>query len=103
MHRLLSVNLSSGVVKEEDIPKKAAKDFVGGCGFGIKYLYDEVPPGIDPLGPQNKLLLGTGPLAGTSAQSMSKWIVVTESPLTGTYTRSFGGGDFGAWPRQLTS
>ena len=97
MRRLLRVNLSNGAIKEEDIPKKIATDYVGGRGFCIKYLYDEVPVNTDPLGKQNKLLIGTGPLAGTSAQSLSKWVVVTKSPLTNTFTRSYGGGDFGAW------
>ena len=97
MRKLLRVNLSKGVAKDEDIPKKLALDYVGGRGFGSKYLYDEVAPGTDPLGKQNKLLIGTGPLAGTSAQSLSKWIAVTKSPLTGTFMRSYGGGDFGAW------
>jgi aldehyde:ferredoxin oxidoreductase len=97
MRRLLRVNLSNGAIKEEDIPKKIADGFVGGRGFGSKYLYDEVPAGTDPLGKQNKLLIGTGPLAGTSAQSLSKWMVYTKSPLTDTFTRNCGGGDFGAW------
>jgi aldehyde:ferredoxin oxidoreductase len=97
MRSLLRVNLSKGVAKDEDIPKKLALDYVGGRGFGSKYLYDEVPAGTDPLGKQNKLLVGTGLLAGTGAQSLSKWIVVTKSPLTNTFARSYGGGDFGAW------
>jgi aldehyde:ferredoxin oxidoreductase len=97
MRKLLRVNLSSGAIKEENIPQKIATDYVGGRGFGAKYLYDEVAPGTDPLGQQNKLLIVTGPLAGTSAQSISKWVVVTKSPLTGTFARSYGGGDFGAW------
>jgi len=97
MRRLLRVNLSSGAIVEEDIPQKVAEAYVGGRGFCAKYLYDEVPPGIDPLSRENKLLLGTGPLAGTSGQSLSKWMAVTKSPLTGTFTRSVGGADFGAW------
>jgi aldehyde:ferredoxin oxidoreductase len=97
MRKLLRVNLSNSTIKDEDIPQKIALDYVGGRGFGSKYFYDEVAPGTDPLGKQNKLLIGTGPLAGTSAQSLSKWVVVTRSPLTGTITRSYGGGDFGAW------
>ena len=97
MRKLLRVNLSKGVAKDEDIPKKIAMDYVGGRGFGSKYLYDEVPAGTDPLGKQNKLLIGTGLLAGTGAQSLSKWMVYTKSPLTGTFTRNCGGGDFGAW------
>ena len=63
MRRLLRVNLSNGAIKEEDIRKKIALDYVGGRGFGSKYLYDEVPADVDPLGKQNKLLLGTGLLA----------------------------------------
>ncbi len=97
MRKLLRVNLSDGAIKGEDIPQKIATDYVGGRGFGSKYLYDEVPAGTDPLGKQNKLLIGTGLLAGTSAQSLSKWVVVTKSPLSGTIIRSYGGGDFGAW------
>jgi len=97
MRKLLRVNLSSGAIKEENIPQKIATDYVGGRGFGARYLYDEVAPGTDPLGKQNKLFIVTGALAGTSAQSLSKWVVVTKSPLTGTFTRSYGGGDFGAW------
>ncbi|MEE8471368.1 MAG: aldehyde ferredoxin oxidoreductase family protein [Dehalococcoidia bacterium] len=97
MRKLLRVNLSKGVIKEEDIPDGVAEAFVGGRGFGAKYVYDEIQPGIDPLGRENKLMIGVGPLAGTSAQSLSKWMVYTKSPLTGTYTRSCGGGDFGAW------
>jgi aldehyde:ferredoxin oxidoreductase len=91
------VNLSKGTMKEEDIPQKIALDYVGGRGFGSKYLYDEVAPGTDPLGQKNKLLIVTGALAGTSAQSLSKWVVVTKSPLANTFARSYGGGDFGAW------
>jgi aldehyde:ferredoxin oxidoreductase len=97
MRKLLRVNLSNSTIKDEDIPQKIALDYVGGRGFGSKYFYDEVAPGTDPLGKQNKLLLGTGLLAGTGAQSLSKWIVVTKSPLTNTFARSYGGGDFGAW------
>lgn len=97
MRKLLRVNLSNSTIKDEDIPQKIALDYVGGRGFGSKYFYDEVAPGTDPLGKQNKLLVGTGLLAGTGAQSLSKWIVVTKSPLTNTFARSYGGGDFGAW------
>ena len=97
MRRLLRVNLSTGTIKGEDIPVKLAEDYVGGRGFCAKYLYDEVPAGIDPLGRENKLLFVVGPLAGTNAQAFSKWIAATKSPLTGTFSRSVGGGDFGAW------
>lgn len=99
MRTLLRVNLASSPTEQEEIPGEVAQAFVGGRGFGAKYLYDEIVPGTDPFGPENKIVLAVGPLAGTSAQSLSKWMVLTKSPLTGTYTRSLGGGDFGAWLR----
>jgi aldehyde:ferredoxin oxidoreductase len=97
--RILRVNLSNGKVSTESVPESIARDFVGGRGYGIKYLYDEIPPGVDPLGEENKLFLLAGPLAGTMAQAVSRWVVCTKSPLTGAFARSVCGADFGAWMR----
>jgi aldehyde:ferredoxin oxidoreductase len=95
--KILRVNLTSGKTGVEKVPRKIAEDFVGGRGYGIKYLYDENPPGTDPLGEKNKLIMITGPLAGTMAQAVSRWMVCTRSPLTGAFARSVCGADFGAW------
>ena len=94
---LLRINLSTGKIDKEDMDMQDILDFVGGRGFGIKYLYQEVPAYADPLGPQNKLILATGVLAGTSALTASRWVACTKSPLTGCYARASAGGDFGAW------
>jgi len=95
--KILRVNLSSGKVTTESVPEKIAEDFIGGRGYGIRYLYDELKPGIDPLGEKNKLLMLNGPLAGTTAQAVSRWMTCTKSPLTGAFARSVCGADFGAW------
>jgi aldehyde:ferredoxin oxidoreductase len=95
--RILRVNLSSGQISTESVPEKIAADFVGGRGYGIRYLYDELAPGTDPLRENNILLMITGPLAGTTAQAVSRWMTVTRSPLTGAFARSVCGADFGAW------
>jgi aldehyde:ferredoxin oxidoreductase len=97
--RLLRVNLSHGPAELETIPSDMYELFVGGRGIGIAYMYKEQPPKVDPLGEQNRLLFLAGPLAGTQAQAVSRWMVVTKSPLTGTYARSVAGADFGAWLR----
>ena len=97
--RLLRVNLSRGTAEVETIPAETCELFVGGRGFGIAYLYGEQPPNMDPLGEENRLIFIAGPLAGTQAQSVSRWMVVTKSPLTGGYARSVAGADFGAWLR----
>ncbi|MFC2004939.1 aldehyde ferredoxin oxidoreductase family protein, partial [Chloroflexota bacterium] len=95
--RLLKINLSSGEIATEPVPEQVAVDFVGGRGYGIRYLYEELAPNVDPLSEDNKLILLNGPMAGTSAQAVSRWMVYTKSPLTGALARSVGGANFGAW------
>ena len=92
--RILRINLSSGKASTETVPESVARSFVGGRGYGVKYLYDEVTPDTDPLSEENKLFLVTGPLAGTMAQAVSRWMVCTKSPLTGAFARSVCGADF---------
>ncbi|MBI5572619.1 MAG: aldehyde ferredoxin oxidoreductase family protein [Desulfomonile tiedjei] len=94
---LLRVNLSSGSTNREPIPVEVQRRFVGGRGFGIRYLFGETDGGIDPLGERNKLLFMPGVLAGTKALGFGRWIVMTRSPLTGGLARACGGGNFAAF------
>ena len=55
----------------ERLSADMAKDFIGGAGFGIKYLFDEVKAGTDVLGPDNKLISASGPFMGTSVPCAS--------------------------------
>ncbi len=91
-NRVLRVNLSNGKFSEESLSNELIHDWVGGRGFGIKMLYDDLKPGIDPLGEDNELIFVAGPLAGTIAQSFGCWKVFFKSPLTGGYFKSSGGG-----------
>ncbi len=95
--KFLRINLSTGKIGRECVDESAMMNFLGGRGFGISYLYQELPANTDPLGEHNKLLLLGGVLTGTNAQSVSRWMVCTKSPLTGAYARSVAGADFGAW------
>jgi aldehyde:ferredoxin oxidoreductase len=95
--KLLRINLGNTSYKEEDIPVQYYKQFISARGLGVKYLYDELSPNIDPLSPQNKLLMLIGVLGGTGLQGFSKWVVMSKSPLTGTIMRSYTGGNFGVW------
>ena len=47
--QFLRVNLTTGAIRAEPIPEQVKRDFVGGRGLGIKYLYDELAPGLEPL------------------------------------------------------
>jgi len=66
--KLLRVNLITGAIAVEPIPEEVIGGFMGPRGIGIEYLYHELKPGIDPLGPENKLFIGAGALSGTAGQ-----------------------------------
>ncbi|MEM3601204.1 MAG: aldehyde ferredoxin oxidoreductase family protein [Candidatus Bathyarchaeia archaeon] len=96
MGKILRLNLTLWKWTAEPLKKDLVEDFIGGRGFGIKILFDEVPKDADPLGLSNKIIFTTGPLTGTKAQSASRWMAQFKSPLTGAYCRSVGGGFFGS-------
>lgn len=95
--KILRVDLASGQIRDEKIPEETLRDFIGGRGLGVKILYDELKPGIEPLSPENKIVLLTGPVTGTPAPESGRWCSVTKSPLTWTIHDSNSGGDFGPY------
>ncbi|MGB8951401.1 MAG: aldehyde ferredoxin oxidoreductase family protein [Candidatus Aminicenantales bacterium] len=82
---ILRINLTSGTFKKETFNEEFAKKWVGGRGFALKILWDELKPGIDPLGPDNKFIVALGPIAGIPAPNTGKTVVAAKSPLTGGY------------------
>ena len=98
--RLLRIDLNSKKTSIEEIDPQVSKDFIGGRGVAIRYLYDEVDPGVDPLSPQNKLIFATGPLTATTAPTGNRYMVVTKSPLTGALAHSNAGGSFPTWMKR---
>ena len=60
--KILDVNLTSATVSEAELDRSMAADYMGGKGFGAKILYDQLPPGCDPLSADNILVFATGPL-----------------------------------------
>ncbi len=93
--KFLWVDLTQGTLREETPPPNLLRDFVGGYGVGAKILYDNMQPGVDPLGPENILGVLTGPLTGTTAPTATRWTVVAKSPLTGGWGDANGSGFFG--------
>jgi aldehyde:ferredoxin oxidoreductase len=93
---ILRVNLTDGKITRELTPVQLAHDFIGGRGFGIYFLYTEVPVHADPLGPDNKLIISTGPLSGMLVPGGGKCDWTTKSPLTGGYASASMGGHFTA-------
>ncbi|HVP90062.1 MAG TPA: aldehyde ferredoxin oxidoreductase family protein [Terriglobales bacterium] len=83
--QILRVNLTTKTFQVEAFGEKFAHKWVGGRGFAVKILYDELAPGIDPLGPDNKLVVAVGPIAGIPAPNTGKTVVAAKSPITGGY------------------
>lgn len=95
MGKILRVNLSKGKISEEPLSEENARMFLGGSGLATKYLFDELKPGVDPLGPENKLIIMTGPLTGTISPSSGRFSAVAKSPLTGFWGSANSGGRWG--------
>lgn len=95
MGKILRVNLTNGRITEEPLPERETRMFLGGSGLATKYLIEELAPGVDPLGPENKLIYMTGPLTGTASPSSGRFSAVAKSPLTGLWGQSNSGGRWG--------
>ncbi len=89
---ILRVNLTDRTIRKEATPRELVERFLGGRGFGIYFLYTEVPRGADPLGPENKLIVSSGPLSGTLVPGAGKMDFTCKSPLTGGYASASVGG-----------
>ena len=95
MGKILRVNLTTGTISEEIPDENDLKMYLGGAGLATKFLFDEVPKGSNPLGPENKLIFMTGPMTGTSSPSTGRFSVVSKSPLTGFWGQANSGGFWG--------
>ena len=94
-NKLLRINLTNHISSTEQIPEDILLKYIGGRGLGVKLLFDELPPKVDPLGPENKLIFVTAPLHGSNAATASRFSVVSKSPLTGAIGETNSGGHFG--------
>jgi len=91
----LLVDLTRGLLEARPVDRELAELYLGGNGFGTRLLWDQVGPQVDPLSPDNLLILATGPLCGTGLPSSGRVEVIGKSPLTGIYGDSNAGGFFG--------
>lgn len=94
-NKVLRIDLTKKGVSFEPLRMDFARKYVGSKGLAIRYMYEELAPGIDPLGPENKLFLTTGPLTGTPVPCSGKLSVAAKSPATGTMNDCSIGGHVG--------
>ncbi|MDR3565813.1 MAG: aldehyde ferredoxin oxidoreductase family protein [Negativicutes bacterium] len=93
--KALRVDLTTGSIWVETLPEELLMGCIGGRGLNMVRLYDEVPPEVDALSPQNKLFIGVGPLTGTAFPGSGRVNISSKSPQTGKLGDSNAGGFFG--------
>ena len=71
-----------------------AERYIGGKGLLLRYMWEYVPPRVDPWAPENPVFLVTGPFAGTNVSTASRLVVGAKSPATGILDDSYVGGSF---------
>jgi aldehyde:ferredoxin oxidoreductase len=94
--RIARVNLQARSVKIENPDESIYKNYLGGRGLGAYYLFRELAPNIDPLGPENEIIIATSVITGIPIAGMSRCSIVSKSPLTGGFGETEAGGFFGA-------
>ena len=99
----LYLDLTQGSAERRDLTNAFIEKYIGGRGFGAKLVWDNLKRHdfkIDPLGPENLLVVAPGPLTGVYLPSSGKNSFVSISPATGLYGDSSIGGGFGVEIRQ---
>ncbi len=94
--KILHVDLTPGEVSIETPDEAFYRRYLGGAGFVAYYLLKEVPPGTDPLGPDNRLVFACGPVTGAPLAGSGRNAIGALSPLTGALGEAEVGGFWGA-------
>ena len=86
--KILMVDLSDGEISEKTLDLSLAKNLIGCLGIASKIMLEELDPSVKPFDPENKLILATGPLTGSTAPAANKSIIISRSPLTNIWGES---------------
>lgn len=97
MGRVLAVDLTTREVSDYPWTDDERRATLGGKVMAARILLDTLSDGADPFGPENVVVVSTGPLTGSGAPSTARFNVSALSPLTGTVGSSNCGGPFGTY------
>ncbi|UCH96034.1 MAG: aldehyde ferredoxin oxidoreductase family protein [Candidatus Aminicenantes bacterium] len=92
--KILWVDLTKKQCNEEQLPEDIYYNYLSGIGLAARILYEKIPAGADPLGPDNILAFVSGLLTGTGSLFTGRWMTAAKSPLTGTWGEANCGGNF---------
>ncbi|HKJ98902.1 MAG TPA: aldehyde ferredoxin oxidoreductase family protein [Desulfotignum sp.] len=91
-NRILIIDCSSRTTRVEPIDDKILEQYMGGKGLATHLLLQYNPPGVDPLAPENHLIVGLGPMTDSLIYGSCRYGIFSKSPLTGFYAESYSGG-----------
>ncbi len=95
MGKVLYVDLTKSTYEEIVLDQSIYREYIGGYGLGIRFIYEKMKAQVDPLGPENILGFVAGTLVGTKSHGGGRFSVVAKSPLTNGWGDSNCGGNFG--------
>ncbi len=95
--KILRVDLTGERVSEERLDRETMRKYVGGTALGAKYLYEEVPPGVEWSDPENRIMFFTGPLSGTRVGGSGIFSIISKGPATNMAGTSQANGFFAAF------
>jgi aldehyde:ferredoxin oxidoreductase len=93
--KLLHVDLTARQTRVEEIPETVMRKHLGGGALACYLLLRDLPAGVDPLGPENKLVFATSVINGLSLSGTNRYTAAAKSPLTGGYGEAEAGGWWG--------
>lgn len=96
--KILHIDLTTRKFQVEEPDEAFYRKYMGGSALAMHYLLKDMPAGVDPLGPENVLVLALSVLTGTAVSGQSRMTAAAKSPLTGAIGDSQGGG---FWPAEL--
>ena len=95
--KLLRVDLTSGTTIVEPLSQEFIETWVGGVGFGVRILHEEVPAGVEWDDPENRMVWTAGPLGGSGVYGAGTFNVAAKGPMTGLAGASQANGFMGAY------
>ncbi|MGC9136397.1 aldehyde ferredoxin oxidoreductase family protein [Caldivirga sp.] len=97
--RIMRFNLSNGSLSIDNVKESWARLFIGGRGLGLRLIMEMGLrlSDVNPYGPENPLIIATGPLGGTRLPLATRAIALFKSPLNNRWNYSTVGGTLGAY------
>ncbi len=72
-NKILNIDLNTRTFSEEDMEDSVYENYLGGKGLGSYLLRKRNPAGVDPLAPENNLILAVGPATDFPSGEPTDW------------------------------